>query len=218
VSFFSGCIALFFARHCAAAFAIHLPGKTICHEPIMKKHIHLHLLAVVVLFFTLLSARAQRGMGAGMGGAPPTPEFGGYMAKIFGDNANFSANIEMHSAGSDGVELVIPGKIATLDGKSRFWVDMTEMKGMKLPPQALAQMRMMGMDKMIMISRPDKNLSWMIYPGLQAYVETPGRDPESAKPASDFKIETTDLGKEDVDGHPCAKNKFVVTDKDGKAH
>ena len=29
-------------------------------------------------------------------------------------------------------------------------------------------------------------------------------------------MESTELGKETVDGHPCVKNKVVVTDKEGK--
>ena len=35
---------------------------------------------------------------------------------------------------------------------------------------------------------------------------------------ADFKVETTELGKETVDGHPCVKNKVVVTDKESKQH
>jgi hypothetical protein len=57
----------------------------------------------------------------------------------------------------------------------------------------------------------------MIYPGLQAYVQMPPPDPDAAKPASDFKSEATELGKETVDGHACVKNKVVVTDKAGTA-
>jgi hypothetical protein len=38
---------------------------------------------------------------------------------------------------------------------------------------------------------------------------------EAAEKGADFKIETTDLGKETVDGHPCTKTKAVVTDDKG---
>ena len=56
----------------------------------------------------------------------------------------------------------------------------------------------------------------MIYPGLQAYVENPGQDPNAGKPASDFNSQATELGKESVDGHACVKNKVILTDKAGK--
>lgn len=181
----------------------------------MKKYIP--VLAVAVLSFILTPAQAQPGMRGGMGG--PLPSFGGGMAKIFGDNSAYSAKLEMHSSGGDaGADVTMPGKLAYLEGKSRFEMDMTEIKGGNLPPGSAAQMKQMGMDKIITISRPDKNITFMIYPGLQAYVEMPMPDPDAAKPASDFKSEATELGKETVDGHPCVKNKVVVTDKAGTAH
>ena len=58
----------------------------------------------------------------------------------------------------------------------------------------------------------------MIYPGLQAYLESPLPDSESATAAADSKVETTELGRETVDGHACAKNKAVVIDKEGNRH
>ncbi|MGA2544763.1 MAG: hypothetical protein ABSG78_24705 [Verrucomicrobiota bacterium] len=180
----------------------------------MKKYIS--ILTAAVLSFILTPAQAQPGARGGMGG--PLPSFGGGMAKIFGDNSAYSAKLEMHSGGgAAGAEVTIPGKLTYLEGKSRFEMDMTEMKGGDLPPQAAAQMKQMGMDKMIIISRPEKNITFMIYPGLQAYVQMPPPDPDAAKPASDFKSEATELGKETVDGHACVKNKVVVTDKAGTA-
>jgi hypothetical protein len=113
-----------------------------------------------------------------MGGPPSGPRFGGDMAKILGENSAFSASLEMRN----GPDMVLPGKIAYLQGKSRFEMDMTEMKSGAMPPQAAAQMKQMGMDKIIVISRPDKSITCMIYPGLQAYVENPIQDPDAAKP------------------------------------
>jgi hypothetical protein len=112
----------------------------------------------------------------------------------------------------------MPGKIAYLEGKSRFEMDMTEMKGGNTPAQAAAQMKQMGMDKITTISRPDTKTTILIYPGLQAYVENPITDTNAVKAASDFKSQTTELGKETVDGHACVKNKVVVTDTAGKSY
>jgi len=179
---------------------------------------YLVLLVTVIAGFTLSTAHAQPGMRGGMGG-PPGPRLGGDMAKIFGENSAFSANLEMQSTGGPAADgMTIPGKLAYLEGKSRFEMDMTQMKSSRMPPQAAEQMKQMGMDKMVAISRPDKKVSYLIYPGMEAYVENAIQDPDAAKSEADYKIETTELGKDTVDGHACVKNKVVVTDKDGKAH
>jgi hypothetical protein len=175
-------------------------------------------LAVSAFCLFLIPVRAQPGMRAGMGG-PSGPRLGGDMAKIFGENSAFSANLEMQSTGGPaGDGMTMPGKLAYLEGKSRFEMDMSQMKSSRMSPQAAEQMKQMGMDKMVAIARPDKKVSYLIYSGLQAYVENPIQDPDAAKPESDYKIETTELGKDTVDGHACVKNKVVVTDKEGKAH
>jgi hypothetical protein len=127
--------------------------------------------------------------------------------------------MEMQMAGSsEDKAMTMPGKIAVDAGKSRFEMNMAEMKGAQMPPEAMAQMKSMGMDQMVTLSLPDKKLIYMIYPNLKAYVEMPIRNQELTKPESDFKVEITELGKETVDGHPCVKNKAVVTDKEGKTH
>jgi len=183
----------------------------------MKKYIP--VLSAAVLSLILLPAQAQPGMRGGMGGPPSGPNLGGGMAKLFGENSAFSATLEMHSGGGAGVaENVIPGKIAYLDGKSRFEMDMADMKGGNMPAQSVAQMKQMGMDKMVTISRPDKKTTLIIYTGLQAYVENPIPDADAAKPASDYKSQNTELGRETVDGHACVKNKVVVTDPAGKTY
>jgi hypothetical protein len=176
----------------------------------MKKH--LPLLAAVFLSTTLLPAYGQPGgRGGGMGG-PRGPEMGGAMAKVFGDNSAFSATMEMQGEGMPkGMTMI--GKMSCDAGKSRFEMNMGEAGA---PPAQAAQMKAMGMDKMVMISRPDKKVSYLVYPGLQAYAEMAIPNPDAAKPASDYKVETTELGKETVDGHPCVKNKVVVTDDQGK--
>jgi hypothetical protein len=183
----------------------------------MKKQIN--VLAAAILSLTLISTQAQPGMRGGMGAAPSGPNFGGGMAKIFGDNSGFSATMEMHSpGGANGGEIVMPGKLAFLDGKSRFEMDMTDMKGSQLTPQRAGQMKQMGMGNIIAISRPDKKVSWAVYPGLQAYTETQTQDSATATTPSDYKIDETKLGEETVDGHPCVKKKVVVTGKEGQAH
>lgn len=87
-----------------------------------------------------------------------------------------------------------------------------------MPAGTIEHMKAMGMDKTITISCPETKTAYLIYPGLSAYAEAPITDPNATRPASAFKIETTALGKETVDGHPCVKNKIVITDDQGNAH
>ena len=87
----------------------------------------------------------------------------------------------------------MPGKMFFDTGKSRFEMNMSEMKSAKMPPQTAAQMKSMGMDRMIMIGRPDEKLGYQVFPGMQAYVENPLPEQESASAPSDFKIEVTEL-------------------------
>ena len=164
----------------------------------------------------LLSAHAQFGpRGGGMGG-PGGSGLGGSTAQLFGQNTSFSATMEMQIGGEQPTSM--PGKLSFDQGKSRFEMDMTQIKSDKMPPGAAAQMKTMGMDKIVNISRPDKKVAYIVYPGMQAYVENPLPDTSAGAPASDFKVDLTELGRETVDGHECVKNKAVVTDKDGTKH
>jgi hypothetical protein len=153
-----------------------------------------------------------------MGGPTQGPPLAGAMSKLFGDNSAFSSTLEFQIE-ADGHNMDMPGKIAFDNGKSRFDLDMTQVKGAQIPPEAADRMKQMGMDQMSTISLPDEKAIYIIYPGMQAYAQMPMPNPESAKANNpDFKIETTELGKETVDGHPCVKNKAVITDDKGNKH
>lgn len=181
---------------------------------------NLYLIAGLVVSLNLLSLHAQPppgrgGMGmAGSGGSPISDA----LAKVFGDNSSFTATLENQlKPASGGESITMPGKMAFDSGKTRFEMNMADAKGMKMPPEALEHMKTMGMDRTVMIFRSDTKMGYMIYPGLQGYAELPSQNSEAAKSA-DFKIETTELGKETVDGHPCVKKKVTVTDDKGAKH
>lgn len=176
--------------------------------------IKIHVLLVALLGLSLLSSNAQPG--GGMGGSPGGPNFGGSMSKLFGDNKTFTAALEIQAKEGAAGDTSLPGKLSFDDGKSRFEMDMSKMKNSKMPPSAVEQMKAMGMDTMVVISRPDKKLSYMVYPNLKAYAEMPLKDSENPEAISKLKMETTELGKETVDGHPTVKNKVVVTDAKDK--
>jgi len=173
----------------------------------MKKH--LIILASVIVGFSVVSSRAQPG-------GPPSPSFDGAMAKLFGDNAGFSATMELQITQASGEQMTMTGKMAFLEGKDRFEMDMSAMQGGHMPPQAVARMKQMGMGKMTMITRHDKELNYMLYPDMKAY--TTMAINESNTPASAYKSEASKLGEETIDGYECVKNKVVVTGPDGVAH
>lgn len=169
-------------------------------------------LAALFVCLALSSVSAQMpphggmmGPHGGMSGPPRGPNFTGGMGKLFGNNGSFSATMEVQAEGMPANQAPT-GKIAVDMGKSCFEVNV---------PGNDPRMAAMGMDKMVMISRPDKQVTYTVFPGMNAYIETPMPNPAAAKPESDYKIEVTELGKETVDGHPCVKNKAVVTDDAG---
>jgi hypothetical protein len=179
----------------------------------MKNH-HC-LLAFTVVCLGLLPLQAQPGR---LGGAPNGPNLGGTLSKLFGDNQAFSAALDMQVKPKSDKPMTMPGKIFFDAGKQRFEVNLADMKGGNMPPDAAAQMKSMGMDQFIAISRPEKKIAYMVYPGLKSYAEIQLSKSDSAPTGSDYKVEITEIGKETVDGHPCVKNKYVVTDNEGVKH
>src|SRR5205823_3754324 len=53
-------------------------------------------------------------------------------------------------------------------------------------------------------------------PVLAAYVEMPLPEEEAAALNKNFKMHKTALGKETLDGHPCAKDRVMMTDEHGQ--
>ena len=177
----------------------------------MKSQIQ--ILAAILLCATLTTARAQRGGTVAMA-APTGPSFGGPNALLFGDNSSFTATMEVQSGSGSSPD--VSGKISVSDGKSRLDMDMTKTASGSSAASA-ATLKAYGMDTIANISRPDKNVSYMLYPSLNAYVvsTTPQATPATAGKS---KVETTKLGTETIDGHACTKNKVVVTDDKGATH
>jgi len=103
---------------------------------------------------------------------------------------------------------------ALLDGKTRQEMDVSQFKYQMFPPAAVKQM---GIDQQIIILRPDLKLSYNIYPHLKSYVKTV-LSGDAATSGKEPKMESTEIGREMVDGHPCVKKKVVVTTGDGEKH
>ncbi len=175
----------------------------------MKKY--LFILAAIILALGLAPAYSQ------FGPTPGGPQFGGGMEKLFGDNQAFSATMQMQMSGSDS-PMTMSGKISFDKGSSRTEMNMADMKGGNIPPEAMTQMKSMGLDRMVSISLADKKIVYLVYPNVQSYTELTPPSADAGSTNADPKIEITELGKETMDGHPCVKNKAVVTDKQGTKH
>lgn len=173
-------------------------------------------LLILALLVTLLPAHAQPG-GRGMGGPPRGPRLGAAATKLFGEHTGFSATMDMQADDGSGQNVSVPGELSFLEGKSRFAMDLTKIQSGRMPPGAAEQMKAMGMGEMVSITRPDQKKMFLVYPGLESYAEMAMAEKELPSDASKFKVETTELGKETIDGHPCVKNKVIISDdKDAK--
>ena len=84
-------------------------------------------LATVAVCLTLTPVYAQFGGRPGMGG-PQGPQFTGAMAKVFGDNSAFSANLQIQ-ADMGGQMMTMPAKLSFNKGQTRMEMDLTAVKG-----------------------------------------------------------------------------------------
>ncbi len=155
-------------------------------------------------------ARAQVGVGS-------PPGWNAAMTRLFGDIKAFSAKAEFRIVDRAGKEsLTMPMNIALLDRKVRLDIEMTRMKGPQAPPEQIAGMKQMAMDRLACVILPETKMMQIIFPALGAYVEMPLPEEEAAALTRNFRVDRTPLGKETIDGHPCAKNRVRMTDDQGQ--
>ena len=167
----------------------------------MKKYF---LIAAIALFGSSLVQAQMPAQGL-------SPDISDAMAKVLGTNLYFSATVHTDvSMPGQNQNVSMTGKTYFYGGDTRSEMDMTQMTGNSIPPQALTQMKSMGMDKMVAISQNNKKVVYMVYPGLNAYAKM--QQPDASASTNNAKLETTELGKDTVDGHPCIKKQFKVTD------
>ena len=174
--------------------------------------IHLKTFCTMLFCLTLLPAGAQPGpKQAGDRTGSDGPTIGNPSSKLFGSNVSYSATMEMQT---DKAKPILT-KVFADHGKLRHEIDMAENIGSQLPPEITAQLRSSGMGKQILLWLPEKNGFYQIQPAVQGYLELPMPSGKTLT-ESDYQMETMQLGKETLDGHPCVKNKAVVTDPQGR--
>jgi ankyrin repeat protein len=132
---------------------------------------------------------------------------------MFGTN-NCTARCDVRILNDSFKESSTEG-FALLDGKMRQEMDISQFKAQMMPPAAVRQM---GIDQQVIVLRPDLKLTYNIYPRLKSYVIRSLPKEDAAAQGKEPTLEVTELGKENVDGHPCAKKKFTVTTGDGERH
>jgi len=160
------------------------------------------------------TAIAQQG-GGGLGNLPGA-EFGAVLTRFLGEHSAFTASVNLGTKSEQGAMVLVPAKLTYLGGQARFEIDVSKVEGGRMSPLVAEQIKAVGMAEVVLITRPDKKLSYMQYPGLKAYAEIPLRDENNPETAKKSKVEKTKLGEETLAGYACIKHQVVVTDEQGK--
>ncbi len=168
------------------------------------------LTVLAVLFSASVHAQLPGGGQAGLNAA---------LLKLLGDVPGFKskAEVRVEEKGQNS-PMTMTVDFLYLEGKARLDLDMNTIKSKQLPPETLAGFKAAGMDKVTTIVRPDRKSALIIYPTTQGYVEMPMSKEEAADMDRKYKVEKTLIGRETIDGHPCQKNKVVVSADTGQKH
>ncbi|MDH5428095.1 MAG: DUF4412 domain-containing protein [Nitrospirota bacterium] len=73
----------------------------------------------------------------------------------------------------------------------------------------------MGGESMTMIIRQDKKVIWMLMPDANAYMEMGLGQSKDKSDFSQYEVEKTQVGEEEIDGIMTTKSKVIMTKKDG---
>jgi hypothetical protein len=142
------------------------------------------------------------------------PRFDGHMAKLFGEHKAFSCAVDIDATSPDRPEPVgLTGQLAFLEGKSRFQMDLTKIRG-GMSAGDVEQVKAFGMADLIIINRPDTGQGLLIYPALKSYAKL--EDSATRTDSEQYKVESKEVGRETINGQPCVKSEVVITGPDGK--
>ena len=159
---------------------------------------------------TALAQQPAKAMGS-------PPGWNAAMTRLFGDIKAFTAQAELRVLDKAGKEsITVPLSFALLDRRVRMDIEMTRMKGPQAAPEQIASLKQMAMDHLTCVILPDRKMMELTFPALRAYVEMPLPEEEAAALNKNFKTDKTPLGRETIDGHPCAKDRVGMTDDQGQ--
>jgi hypothetical protein len=166
---------------------------------------------------TLVAWAAARGSAVAQFEVPgSTAGVNAALTQLFGDVGAFSAKANVQVLGKDQKEkITTPMDFALLDNKLRVEVDTTQIRGPDMPAGAAASMKQFGLDRVVSVIRPDKKATFIIFPGIKSFVNTPMPKEEVAAYQKKPRLNKVALGKETLDGHPCVKNRVLVSNDKG---
>lgn len=136
--------------------------------------------------------------------------------KLFGAVGAFTAKVDTQvfdAYQQQQVRLVMD--FAVSEGKVRMEISLAQMQSKDLPPSKVTELKESGMERIISLFRPDKKVTYIVYPGTQSYLSMPMAKEDIDAFEKGLKLEKSPLGKETLDGHDCVKNKAVVSDTKG---
>ncbi len=158
---------------------------------------------------------ASFGVRAQLPGAGGPAGMSAAITKLFGDLKAFTAKAEVRVLDSSQKEIVLmPMDFSLLDKSIRVEMDMAQMKNQQVPAGLADTLKQMGMAHVISVISPAKGFAFVIYPDQKTVLSMPL--PKQDGGAKTPKLEKTALGKETLDGHPCVKNKVLITDEKGE--
>lgn len=167
----------------------------------------------VALFLVLLSGSAAVAQAPSTG--TPTAINTAFV-KLFGAVGSFTAKVDTQVLDPYQKEVVrLLMDFATFEGKVRIEINLAQMQSKDLPPSKIAELKESGMERIISLFRPDKKVTYVVYPGIQSYQTIPLAKADNDAFEKGLKLEKTALGKETLDGHDCVKYKVVVKDTNG---
>lgn len=138
------------------------------------------------------------------------------LTQLFGKNNSFTAQASMRVMDKNQKEIASgPLEFAMREGNLRVDVDISKLKSDQIPAAAAASLKQFGMERIASVFRVDKKAMYLIYPSIQAAVDSPLPKEDAASLAVPPKFTTTEMGKEVLDGVAVTKNKVTYTDPKG---
>lgn len=170
------------------------------------------IIGAAVLAFLSVSAETALAQMPGVGGGGMNSA----MIALFGSNTAFSARAEIRVVDRNQRQSEdMPFTYSFHNGKMRMDIDLAQFKSTDVPVQFLSTMKQYGMDQTTVIARPDRKLTWSIYPHAKSYVEIPMTKEEVSAQSAHYKFDKSPQGRDTVEGHDCEKIKVTLTDPKG---
>ncbi len=168
----------------------------------------------VILFAFVLSILSLPGRPALAQENPMNGVGLGIYSLIFGKERTFSATLVMTAtAKGQKQQGGSEDEYAFSKGNVRMEEDLT--RKLNGQPKIVEALKKDGLERVVYILRPDKNVGYLIVPGKKAYTTTELPKEDAGGASKSPKLERKELGKETFDGHPCIKQRVTITTDEG---